>query len=148
VAASHDPETRRWLDDDPLPAVADEAAREAAMTRVEEVWRSGRATPLVVADARTGEPVGLVNTQFRSDVSASIAYSVFPQHRGCGIARRTVQLVVPWALSLGTTELVLEIDEGNLASIRVAETCGFVPDGKDAEGKLVFRYAGPGASQQ
>lgn len=156
VAASRDPETRRWLDDRPLDPVVDAPARTAALARVEETWRSGRATPLVVADAGTGEPVGLLNLQFRDDESASIAYSVFPAHRGHGVAGRAVGLVVPWARSLGVTNLVLEIDEANGASISVARGCGFVwhgelaePDGAgDGGPKLVFRHPGSRGSEQ
>jgi RimJ/RimL family protein N-acetyltransferase len=128
VAASHDPETQRWLEDDPLPPLADDAARQAALERAEDAWRTGRAAPLIVADAVTDEPVGLVNLQFRDDRIATIAYSVFPAHRGRGVAPRAVELVTPWARAdLGVEELLLEADAGNLASIRVAEKCGFTP---------------------
>jgi RimJ/RimL family protein N-acetyltransferase len=43
-----------------------------------------------------------------------------------GIAPRAVLLVVDWALrDLGVTQLILETDEVNRASIRVVEKCGF-----------------------
>ncbi len=118
------------------------------MDRVDEAWRSGAAAPLVVADAATDEPVGLVNLQFRDDRTAAVAYSVFPQHRGRGIAPRAVRLVGPWARDeLGVEELLLEAHDGNTASIRVAEKCGFSPADEhkdtDAKGrrKLVFRLS-------
>lgn len=121
-AASHDPDTRRWLDDAPM----DEAARSTSMTRVEESWRSGQAAPLVIADATTNEPVGIINLRFRDDDVASIAYSVFPAHRGRGIAPRAVRLLVTWAFDdLGLTQLLLEAAAENTASLRVAEKCRF-----------------------
>lgn len=121
-AASHDPETRRWLDDTPM----DEAARSTSMFRVEEAWRTGQAAPLVIADATTEEPTGIINLQFRNDDEATIAYSVFPAHRGRGIAPRAVQLVVKWALSeLGLSQILLEAAAENTASVRVAEKCQF-----------------------
>ncbi|HEX3931563.1 MAG TPA: GNAT family protein [Nocardioides sp.] len=127
VAASHDEETKRWLEDEPLPVLVDDEARRAALRRADDAWTSGRAAPLVIADAETDEAAGLVNLQFRDDRTATVAYSVFPAHRGRGIAPRAVRLVVPWArMSLGVEELLLEADAGNLASIRVAEKCGFV----------------------
>ncbi|MCX4750745.1 GNAT family N-acetyltransferase [Kitasatospora sp. NBC_01287] len=123
AAASHDPETRHWLDDAPMDA----DARRTSLARAEEAWRSGRATPLVVADAKTDEPLGLVNLRFRAGAEeATVAYSVFPAHRGRGIAPRAVRLVVEWALrELGLTRVLLEAKEANTASIRVAEKCGF-----------------------
>ncbi|MFF2045283.1 GNAT family N-acetyltransferase [Kitasatospora sp. NPDC058170] len=122
AAASHDPETRRWLDDTPM----DEEARSTSMARVEEAWRSGRAAPLVIADAVTDEPVGIVNLQFRDDDVATVAYSVFPAGRGHGIAPRAVRLLAEWALrDLGLTRLLLEANEANTASLRVAEKCRF-----------------------
>ena len=144
VAASHDPETDRWLDDDPLVPIADDVAARAAMARVEDSWQSGRAAPLVVADAVTDEPVGLVNLQFRDDRVATVAYSVFPEHRGRGVAPRAVRLVTPWARdSLGVEELLLEAHDGNAASIRVAEKCGFTQvDESDGD-----RRAGPDQAQ-
>jgi RimJ/RimL family protein N-acetyltransferase len=122
AAASHDPESRRWLDDEPMDA----EARRTSMVRVEEAWRSGRAAPLVIADAVTDEPVGIINLQFRNDDVATIAYSVFPDSRGRGIAPRAVQLLAEWAFGdVGLTQLLLEADEENTASLRVAEKCGF-----------------------
>nr|QRG35009.1 GNAT family N-acetyltransferase [Micromonospora sp.] len=122
VAASHDPEVRRWLDDEPM----DEQARRTGVARAEEAWRSGKAAPFTIADAVTDEPVGSINLQFRSDAEATVAYGVFPQCRGRGVASRAVRLLARWALSeLGLEQVILEADERNTASIRVAEKCRF-----------------------
>lgn len=136
-AASYDPETRRWLTDPPMDA----QARAASMQRVAEAFRTGRSAPLVIADGENNEPIGLINLQFRDDHVATIAYSVFPAHRGKGVAARAVRLMTEWAFGpLGLTELLLEIDPKNVASVRVAEKCGFEPaePGADGNGKLVF----------
>jgi RimJ/RimL family protein N-acetyltransferase len=140
-AASHDPETRRWLSDPPM----DDEARAASMARVAEAFRTGRSAPLVIADWTTDQPVGLINVQFRDDQVATIAYSVFPGHRGTGVAPRAVRLAAGWAFSqLGLSELRLEIDPGNLASVRVAQKCGFNPADRSlsreqgSTGKFVF----------
>lgn len=133
--ASTDPETQRWLDD---PAM-DEAAQASTVERAAEALRSGRAAPLVVADAVTDEPVGLVNLQFRSDELAMIAYSVFPAARGHGLAARAVALIAGWARELNVRELRLEIDPANTASVRVAEKCAFTPTVETTDdGKAVF----------
>jgi RimJ/RimL family protein N-acetyltransferase len=130
AAASHDPQTRRWLDDDPMDA----PARRTSLERVEQAWRSGRAAPLVIADAVTDEPVGITNLQFRDDEVATVAYSVFPAHRGHGIAPRAVRLLAGWAFAdLGLDRVLLEADEENAASLRVAEKCGFERIGSRTE---------------
>jgi RimJ/RimL family protein N-acetyltransferase len=122
AAASHDPETLRWLNDPPMDA---EACR-TAMGRAQEAWRSGRAAPMTIVDASTDEAVGIINLQFRDEDTVTVAYSVFPAQRGRGIAPRALLLVADWALrDLGVTQLFLEADEANTASIRVAEKCGF-----------------------
>ncbi|MFF0742913.1 GNAT family N-acetyltransferase [Streptomyces sp. NPDC004111] len=147
AAASHDPKTRRWLDDPPM----DESARSTRMSRGEEAWRTGRAAPLVIADAVKDEPVGVINLQFRDDHVGTVAYSVFPGLRGRGIAPRAVTLLAGWALSdrVGLTRLLLEADAENTASVRVAEKCGFRPAGSRTEAGaggprtlLVFEYTG------
>lgn len=120
--ASRDPETLRWLDDPPM----DDESRQTAMSRVEAAWRSGHAAPMTIADAGADHAVGLINLTFHAEAAASVAYSVFPSHRGQGVAPRAVRLVADWALGeLGVTQLLLEADDGNAASIRVAEKCGF-----------------------
>lgn len=130
VAASHDPQTRRWLDDEPMDA----QARQQSLTRAEEAWRTGKGTPLVIADAVTDEPLGLINLQFRSDAVATVAYGVFPECRGRGVAPRAVRLLAEWARSgLGVARVILEADEGNAASIRVAEKSGFQRIGTRSE---------------
>ena len=143
-AASYDPETRRWLTDPPM----DDEARAASMARTAEAFRGGRSAPLVIADRTANQPIGLINVQFRDDQVATIAYSVFSAHRGKGVAPRAVRLAVDWAFTdLGLSELLLEIDPENLASVRVAQKCGFAPAGRgldpeqggqDSGGKLVF----------
>jgi len=130
--ASHDPQTQRWLDDPPM--AMDEQARAAALSRAEEAWRSGRAAPLTIADAATDQAIGMINLQFRGADVAALAYSVFPAHRGQGIAPRAVRLVADWAFGdLGLAKLLLESDEANAASKRVAEKCGFQPIGTTSQ---------------
>jgi RimJ/RimL family protein N-acetyltransferase len=120
AAARDDPEARRWLDDAPT-----DAPRSAS--EIAEFWQSGAAAPLMIAAADTDRPCGLINLQFRSDDEATVAYQVFPAHRGHGVAARALELLTGWAFhDLRLSRLLLEIDEANAASIRVAQKCGFV----------------------
>jgi RimJ/RimL family protein N-acetyltransferase len=132
AAASSDPEALRWLEDPPMDA----AARATSVVRTEEAWRTGASAPMVIADAATDEPIGLVNIQFRSDDMATVAYSVFASRRGQGIAPRALRLVTTWALDeVGLDRLFLEADAENAASLRVAEKCGFQRVDSRADGE-------------
>lgn len=133
VAARSDPDSRRWLDDAPDDAPPRSAAEIA------ETWRRGEAAPMVIADADSDEPVGLINVQFRSDDEAAVAYQVFGSRRGQGIAGRALELVAGWSFrDLGVRRLLLEIDPANTASLRVAAKCGFVETDSEAAGKITF----------
>ncbi|HEU0192589.1 MAG TPA: GNAT family protein [Gaiellales bacterium] len=124
--ASHDPETLRWLEDEPTaPGPAESVARAAAH------WRSGRRAPFVIADAATDAPLGLVNVQVADDPEiASLAVSVFPQARGRGVAPRALRLAAAWALGgPGLQRVVAEAAVDNTASIRAIEKAGFHREG-------------------
>jgi RimJ/RimL family protein N-acetyltransferase len=124
AAASHDPETRRRLDDEPLTP---DRERES-LARVEEQWRSGSGAPFVIADAGDDRALGLVNLQFGED--ATVAVSVFPEERGRGIASRAMRLAATWGLrELGLRRVVAEAAADNVASIRAIEKAGFRREG-------------------
>lgn len=125
--ASHDPETRRRLDDQPL----DPRSRQESVRRAEEQWSSGTGAPFVIADAADDQPLGLVNLQFGDDEEvASLAVSVFPAARGRGVAARGLRLAAVWGLrELGLARVVAEAAADNHASIRAIEKAGFRREG-------------------
>jgi RimJ/RimL family protein N-acetyltransferase len=124
AAASHDPDTQRWLEDEPMTP-----EREAgSVARAAEQWRSGTGAPFVIADAADDRPLGLLNLQL-GDV-ATLAVSVFPDARGRGIAPRALRLGATWGLrELGLERVVAEADAGNAASIRAIQKAGFRREG-------------------
>lgn len=123
-AASHDPETRRRMDDEPMTPERE----RSSLARTEEQWRSGTAAPFVIADAADDRALGLVNLQFGED--ATLAASVFPQERSRGIASRAIRLVATWGLrELGLSRVVAECAPDNVASIRAIEKAGFRREG-------------------
>jgi RimJ/RimL family protein N-acetyltransferase len=132
AAASHDPDTQRWLEDEPMTP-----EREAqSLARAAEQWRSGAGAPFVIADASDDRPLGLLNLQLRD--AATLAVSVFPVARGRGIAPRALRLGATWGLrELGLERVVAEADAGNAASIRAIEKAGFRREG-DRGGKVTF----------
>ena len=125
AAASHDPETRRRMDDEPMTP-----ERElSSVARTEEQWRTGSAAPFVIADAADDRALGLVNLQFGED--ATLAVSVFPDERGRGIASRAMRLAATWGLrELGLRRVVAEA---------AADNVGFDPG--DRESRLPARRA-------
>ena len=124
AAASHDPDTQRWLEDEPMTP-----EREAgSVARAAEQWHSGTGAPFVIADAADDRPLGLLNLQL-GDV-ATLAVSVFPAARGRGIAPRALRLGATWGLrEIGLERVVAEADSGNAASIRAIEKAGFRREG-------------------
>jgi [ribosomal protein S5]-alanine N-acetyltransferase len=127
VEASHDPETRRRLDDAPPRG---EAPAES-LARVEEQWATGTGAPFVIADVRDDRPLGLVNLQLGEDAkAANLAVSVFPQARGRGIAAKALRLCALWGLAdLGLARVAAEAAVDNYASIRAIEKAGFQREG-------------------
>jgi RimJ/RimL family protein N-acetyltransferase len=122
--ASHDPETRRRLDDEPMTL----ERKRKSVARTEEQWRTGSAAPFVIADAADDRALGLVNLQFGED--ATVAVSVFPDERGRGIASRAMRLAATWGLrELGLLRVVAEAAADNVASIRAIEKAGFRREG-------------------
>jgi RimJ/RimL family protein N-acetyltransferase len=61
---------------------------------------------------------------------AEAGYIVSPRARGRGLAARALGLLTEWALDgLALERVELRITPDNLASIRVAERCGYVREG-------------------
>jgi RimJ/RimL family protein N-acetyltransferase len=125
--ASHDPETRRWLDDEPLTA----DRQRDNVARAEDQWRSGKSAPFVIADAETDAPLGILNVQFKDDEEvAELAVAVFPPARGRGVASRALHLAAVWGLrELGLERVFAETAVENLASVRAIEKAGFQREG-------------------
>ena len=53
-----------------------------------------------------------------------IGYDTVPSFRGRGVAKEMLRQALPWARSLGLTEVLLTCDDTNAASIRVIESNG------------------------
>jgi RimJ/RimL family protein N-acetyltransferase len=125
--ASHDPETRRWLDEQPLTA----DRQRDSVARAEERWRSGESAPFVIAGAATDAPLGLINMHFGDDQEAAeLAITVFPQERGRGVASRALRLAAVWGLrELGLQRVFAETAVENVASARAIERAGFHREG-------------------
>ncbi len=82
-------------------------------------------------------------------VSGHVGYAVVPRKQRQGHATRALALLLPIARDLGLARLLITCDEDNLASRRVIERNGGIPDGTaphpDRPGirKLLFRLPTP-----
>jgi RimJ/RimL family protein N-acetyltransferase len=125
--ASHDPETQRRLDDQPLTL----ERQHESITRAEQQWSRGAGAPFVIAAAADDRPLGLLNLQFGDDEDvASLAVSVFPEARGRGVATKALRLGALWGLrELGLARVAAEAAADNYASIRAIEKAGFQREG-------------------
>jgi RimJ/RimL family protein N-acetyltransferase len=93
--------------------------------------RAGTGIHLVSADADTDELRGVVGlVRDRTRRSGEVGYWVTPEARGRHVARRSVRLMIEWAIpTLHLLRVQLMADVRNEASQRVAETSGFTREG-------------------
>jgi RimJ/RimL family protein N-acetyltransferase len=95
------------------------------------MWRAGG--PQFVFGIRwaaTDEPAGTVDARTREDFlgpgQVNVAYGLYPQWRGRGIATRAVGLMMDFLRTLpGVTEAVIRVDPANPRSAAVARRAGF-----------------------
>ncbi|MFC8871596.1 GNAT family N-acetyltransferase [Streptomyces sp. NPDC057148] len=125
-----DPEFQRW--NTPLKLWTDLAgARESLRARAQEAGE-GRAASFRITDGESGTTLGHIgvneiNLPLRL---ARVGYWVLPEARGRGVATRALLLASRWAFAeLGLHRLELGHALGHDASCRVAERCGYAPEG-------------------
>jgi RimJ/RimL family protein N-acetyltransferase len=132
VAACQDPEVSRYSPMIPFPYT--EADAREWLDGIEPMRRAGSGLDLLIADAPTGHPLGVIgigglDRRLRS--ATTIGYWLAREARGRGAMTRAVRLLARWAFDeLGVARLALTTDPDNVASQRVAERCGFVREGR------------------
>jgi RimJ/RimL family protein N-acetyltransferase len=129
VQACRDPLTRRFTR---VPDPYDEREARAFISGAPGRRLRGESLELAVERRQDGLLVGAVGLiADRYDPRrAEIGYWVSPDARGQGLARRALALLSRWAVTAGALErLDLQASVANPASIRVAESCGFVREG-------------------
>jgi RimJ/RimL family protein N-acetyltransferase len=63
-----------------------------------------------------------------------IGYSVLPEWQNQGIATEAIQIMTDWALSQnGVSQVIAQVEPGNLPSIRVLEKSGYCFNGDGTE---------------
>ena len=115
-----------WMADDLRAWLAREAAEERGPTRAiclpdddRALGRVAVRLPQFASDAVRCEAV-----QTSDQPAGELSYWLLPDARGRGLAFAAVTQMMKIAANTGLNSLVLDIEDGNLASIRVAERLG------------------------
>ncbi len=127
--ASQTPEIPWWTS---VPVIYSEHEGRAFIERVQSRVARDEGVALAIADAESGEALGLINLTERADAqSAGMGYWLIERARGARRATRAVTLLSRWAL----TETVIErvealVEPENVASARTVEAAGFQREGR------------------
>lgn len=116
-----------------VPANYGEADARAFIGGAADRRANGVSLELAIAgpdDGRLRGVIGLVRDRW--DVErAEVGYWVTPRARGAGAASRALALVSRWALDeVGFARIDLQASVANPGSLRVAERCGYVREGR------------------
>jgi RimJ/RimL family protein N-acetyltransferase len=80
----------------------------------------------VMRDRQDGQCRGRVQATVTTDARAWIAYEVFPQYWGNGLATEACRRMIEWLIgTLGVRQFAAEVDSQNSASLRLLERLGF-----------------------
>jgi RimJ/RimL family protein N-acetyltransferase len=130
--ACQDPDIQRFTTI-PAPYRAEDAV---AWVRIAaEQCAAGRQYHFLIGLTETGELLGSCGLSLHDEPGrADIGYWVDRDQRRQGVATAAVTALEWWATrELGIDQTVLRIAETNVASIRVAERCGYLLAGPDDE---------------
>ncbi|MCX2964481.1 GNAT family N-acetyltransferase [Gordonia sp. SW 21] len=137
VEYATDPLTMRWARM-PSPYGRTDAERYIAGARAG--WQSGDA--MTWAIEYEGRFIGSVDLTGSGRI-VEIGFVLHPDARGRGLARRAIILAIEYAVAHRDIEVVRwQAEEGNLASLRTAHSCGFtltakIPDWLEMNSKVV-----------
>jgi RimJ/RimL family protein N-acetyltransferase len=130
--ACQDPDIQRFTTI-PSPYRAEDAVGWIRIAA--ELCAAGRGYHFLVSLTETGELLGSCGLDVADQPGrGEIGYWVDRDHRGQGVAAAAVTALEAWAADeLGIVETELRIAVANTASIRVAERCGYMVAGPDAD---------------
>ena len=129
VASCQDPMVQRYTR---VPTPYEEADARAFIGGAAGRRILGQSLELVIADRADDRLLGMIGiiADRHDALRAEIGYWVAPDARGRGVATRGLALLAPWCVTSGGFErLDLQAATSNVASLRVAERCGFVREG-------------------
>jgi RimJ/RimL family protein N-acetyltransferase len=128
IAAAADPLIALW---NPL-ATADRGDALAWLESRDGGWDRGAGASFAALAATDGALLGSVTLRWadRADGLAMIGYWTLPTARGRGVATRATRAVTSWAFRTADARRIEIVHAvGNEASCRVAQRCGYLPEG-------------------
>jgi RimJ/RimL family protein N-acetyltransferase len=131
VAACQDLAISRWSPSIPRPYAERDAVNWLEHQRAARL--AGTSLSLAVVHTGSGQLLGAValSNVNLTQASARTGYWLVAQARGHGYMTQAVLALAGWAFDqLGLARLDLVTDPDNVASQRVAERCGFQPEGR------------------
>lgn len=125
AAACQDPEIQRFTTV-PVP-FGPEHADYYLNELCPQLWNEGGASWIIrTYESQTPHVAGTISVRVGTEKTANVGYWMAPEWRGRGLMREALQLAVTTAFNLlGFQCVTLEAHPENLASIRVAWSCGF-----------------------
>ena len=127
LAACQDEEIQRWT---PLPFPYTEAhAVEFVGSTAAKTWQSGGAL-FAAVDRDSESLVGSMGAHEVRDGVAHVGYWTRPESRGHGYTGDALRTLTRWLFAdVGVARIEMVIEPTNAASIRVAQSAGFVNEG-------------------
>jgi RimJ/RimL family protein N-acetyltransferase len=123
-----DPLVARWLNMPARPSGDDFAA---LLRLVLDGRASGTRIDFAVTANGDDAPVGAVIASRRHRDNYELAYLAGPHGRGRGLMTRAVRLLCEWLFGEGVGRIEVRTHPLNDASRRLAERCGFQPEGRE-----------------
>jgi RimJ/RimL family protein N-acetyltransferase len=80
---------------------------------------------LVMTDKASGRDVGVTGLRVLRPGHAECGYLLLPEWHGQGLGSESLRVIVDFASATGLTSLEATVTDGNTASCRVLEKCGF-----------------------
>ncbi|WP_263262407.1 GNAT family protein [Pseudomonas sp. RIT-PI-S] len=105
---------------------------------------------LVVTELARGEAVGVSGLRILTPGHAELGTLLLPEYQGRGYGAECCQAMIDYAHAIGLSSLESTVTDGNVASCRVMEKCGFVFErrvpqayriGEQWFDDLVYQYA-------
>jgi len=124
VAHARDADTVRWT------TIPSPYRLSDAHTYIESVADGWTTDVAALAIEHRGRFAGSVDLRLQALGRASVGYALAPWARGKGLMTRSLRALLAWGFTLPGLEIVnWQAYEGNWASRRVAQRCGFRMDG-------------------
>ncbi|PBQ08972.1 GNAT family N-acetyltransferase [Pseudomonas syringae] len=80
---------------------------------------------LVVMDAQSHAELGVSGFRILSPAHAEVGYLLLPEHQGKGFGTESCRAIIDYAAAIGLDSLESTVTDGNIASCKVMEKCGF-----------------------